>query len=67
MTWIRRLREAPVTLALIVANLIVFAVMAAWSGRLLSFDSATLIDAGASVASSPSRRSDGGWWRARTW
>ena len=49
MNWIRRLREAPVTLAFIIVNLIVFAVMAAASGRLLSFDGVTLIEAGSSV------------------
>jgi len=51
MTWIRRLREAPVTSALIVANLLVFAVMAAVSRRVLSFDGTTLMDAGASIYS----------------
>jgi rhomboid protease GluP len=51
MSWFRRLREAPVTTLFIVVNLVVYLVMAAWSGRLLSFDADTLVDAGALVCS----------------
>ncbi len=50
MSWIRRLREAPVTLVLIVVNLVVFAFMVLASRHVLSFDGAVLIDAGASVS-----------------
>jgi membrane associated rhomboid family serine protease len=50
MRWLRRLPEAPVTLALILVNLLVYAAMVAVSRRVLSFDTATLIDAGASVS-----------------
>src|SRR5437763_16381161 len=49
MSWFRRLREAPATLALIVVNLAVFAVMVASSRRLMSFDGVTLVEAGSSV------------------
>lgn len=47
---LRRLPEAPVTLAFIVVNVIVFAAMVIWSGRVISFDSETLIAAGAQVS-----------------
>lgn len=50
MSLIRRLPEAPVTVGLLVINLLVYVVMAAASRRLVSFDSATLIGAGASVS-----------------
>src|SRR5215471_17092215 len=50
MSWLRRLPEAPVTAALIVVNLLVFAAMALQGGKLLAFDTRTLIDAGAVVA-----------------
>lgn len=50
MSLIRRLREAPVTLGLIVVNLLVYLVMALASRRVVSFDTATLIGAGASVS-----------------
>lgn len=49
MSLVRRLPEAPVTLALIVANLLVFALMVVFSRRVVSFDAATLIGAGSSV------------------
>jgi rhomboid protease GluP len=49
MQWIRRLPEAPVTLVLIVVNLLVYAVMAATSRHVMSFDVETLISAGANV------------------
>jgi rhomboid protease GluP len=49
MNWFRRLREAPITCALIAANLLVYAIMAVTS-RQVSFDGATLISAGASVS-----------------
>src|SRR5262245_17274299 len=47
MSWLRRLPQAPVTTVLIVANLVVYATMAAASGHLLIFDADTLIKAGA--------------------
>jgi rhomboid protease GluP len=50
MRWLRRLSEAPVTTALIVVNLLVYAAMAVTSGEPFSFGSATLIDAGATLA-----------------
>lgn len=50
MRWLRRLPEAPVTAALIVVNLLVYAAMAAHSGEVGSFGSKTLIEAGAVVA-----------------
>jgi len=50
MNWIRRLRDAPITVALLAANLLVFALMVASSHRLISFDSATLIETGATVS-----------------
>jgi rhomboid protease GluP len=50
MNWFRRLREAPVTCALIAANLLVYAIMALASRHVLSFDGDTLIAAGASVS-----------------
>jgi rhomboid protease GluP len=50
MSWLRRLREAPVTCALIVANLLVYAIMAVASRQVGTFDSGTLIAAGASVS-----------------
>jgi rhomboid protease GluP len=55
MQWIRRLPEAPATLALIAVNLLVFGLMAAASGRVASFDSGTLVAAGATL-SEPSWR-----------
>jgi rhomboid protease GluP len=53
MSLIRRLPEAPVTLALIVANLLVFAAMVVLSRRIVSFDSAILVGAGSSVYHPP--------------
>ena len=50
MKWLLRLREAPITCALIVANLLVYAIMAVASRQISSFDSSTLIAAGASVS-----------------
>jgi rhomboid protease GluP len=50
MQWIRRLPEAPVTVALIGVNLLVYAAMAITSRHVLSFDLDTLVAAGASVA-----------------
>lgn len=47
MRWFRGLKQAPVTAALIAVNLLVFVLMAALSRRVVSFDSGTLIDAGA--------------------
>jgi rhomboid protease GluP len=50
MRWLRRLPEAPVTTALIVVNLLVYAVMAALNAEPFSFSQSTLIEAGAVVA-----------------
>jgi rhomboid protease GluP len=50
MNLLRRLREAPVTVGFIAVNLLVYLIMAAVSRRLVSFDSATLLAAGASVS-----------------
>ena len=50
MKWLLRLREAPVTCALIAANLLVYVIMLAASGWHWSFDGTTLIAAGASVS-----------------
>jgi rhomboid protease GluP len=50
MKWFLRLREAPVTCALIAANLLVYLIMFVASGWRWSFDGATLIAAGASVS-----------------
>jgi rhomboid protease GluP len=49
MRWFRGLKQAPVTVALIAVNVLVYLLMAAVSGHLLSFDNATTIRAGASV------------------
>ncbi len=49
MRWFRGLKQAPVTVALIAVNVLVYLVMAAWSRHVLSFDGETLIAAGASV------------------
>jgi rhomboid protease GluP len=50
MKWFLRLREAPVTCALIAANLAVYLIMFVASGRHWTFDGTTLIAAGASVS-----------------
>jgi rhomboid protease GluP len=50
MKWFLRLREAPVTCALIATNLLVYAIMFVVSGWRWSFDGTTLIAAGASVS-----------------
>ena len=50
MKWFLRLREAPVTCALIAANLAVYLIMFVASGWRWSFDGTTLIAAGASVS-----------------
>jgi len=49
MRWFRGLKQAPVTVALIAVNVLVYLLMAAVSGHLLVFDNATMIRAGASV------------------
>ncbi|HXT96205.1 MAG TPA: rhomboid family intramembrane serine protease [Polyangia bacterium] len=49
MNWLRRLREAPVTGALIAVNLLVYAIMVVASRRFVSFSGETLIAAGASL------------------
>jgi rhomboid protease GluP len=60
MKWLRRLPEAPVTSALLVANLAVWVAMVLMSRRLISFDGQTLIDAGANLAGT---RQDVSHWR----
>jgi rhomboid protease GluP len=64
MNWLRRLSEAPVTSALIVVNLIVYATMVISEHHIRSpitpFDSTTLIDAGAAIFE-PNR--DASHWR----
>jgi rhomboid protease GluP len=47
MSWFQRLREAPVTVALIAVNLIVFVAMVVTSQRVVSFDTDILRGAGA--------------------
>ena len=49
MSWFRRVWEAPATLALILVNLAVFAVMVVSSRHIAAFDGMTLIEAGSSV------------------
>jgi rhomboid protease GluP len=49
MRWFRGLKQAPVTAVLIGVNVLVYVLMAALSGRLLSFDVPTLLVAGASA------------------
>jgi rhomboid protease GluP len=50
LNWFRRLRDAPVTSALIAANLLVYAVMAVVSRQVWEFGGDTLVAAGASVS-----------------
>jgi membrane associated rhomboid family serine protease len=50
MSSLRRLSDAPVTAALIVVNLLVYAAMAVSSGQMAAFSNETLINAGATVA-----------------
>ncbi len=50
MKWLRRLPEAPVTSALIAANLVIFVVMVVSSRKLMGFEPDTMIYAGANVA-----------------
>jgi membrane associated rhomboid family serine protease len=52
MKWLRRLRQAPITSALIVANLSIYAWMAATSHMVLGFDFATMIYGGANIPGS---------------
>jgi rhomboid protease GluP len=49
MRWFRRLKQAPVTAALIIINVLVYVLMAALSGHAISFDGDTLLAAGASA------------------
>jgi rhomboid protease GluP len=51
VSWFGRLRNAPVTASLIALNVLVYVAMVAQSHHVLGFDSATLIEAGASYAS----------------
>jgi rhomboid protease GluP len=64
MKWLLRLREAPVTCALIVANLLVYLIMFVASGWRWSFDGATLIAAGASVSGGGADASHWRWLTA---
>jgi len=64
MRWLRRLPEAPVTSALLVANLAVYVAMALTSGHAFSFDNETLILAGANVAGIPQQVSAWRWLTA---
>jgi rhomboid protease GluP len=50
LNWFRRLRDAPVTSALIAVNVLVYAIMAGVSRQVWSFDGETLIAAGALVS-----------------
>lgn len=50
VSWFRRLRDAPVTAIFIAINVLVYVAMVVQSQHLLTFDSATLIEAGASVS-----------------
>jgi rhomboid protease GluP len=49
MSWFRRVWEAPATLALILVNLAVFAVMVVSSRHIAAFGGLTLVEAGSSV------------------
>ena len=49
MRWFKGLKQAPVTAVLVAINVVIYLAMAALSGHALSFDTATLISAGASV------------------
>ncbi|HXJ18835.1 MAG TPA: rhomboid family intramembrane serine protease [Polyangia bacterium] len=49
MRWFRGLKQAPVTAAFIILNVLVYGLMAALSGHVLSFDVPTLLVAGASA------------------
>jgi len=64
MKWLRRLPEAPVTSALLVANLAVYAAMALTSRHAFGFDNATLILSGANVACIPQEVSAWRWLTA---
>jgi rhomboid protease GluP len=62
--WLRRLPEAPISSALLIANLAVYAVMVLSSRHLLGFDNSTLIEAGANVAGIPQEVSHWRWLTA---
>jgi rhomboid protease GluP len=64
MKWLRRLPEAPITSAFLVANLAVYAAMVLASGHLFGFDNSTLITAGANVAGIPHAVSSWRWLTA---
>jgi rhomboid protease GluP len=64
MKWLRRLPEARVTSALLVANLLVYAVMAVASRQLVSFDPPTLGLAGANVVTRAAEVSHWRWLTA---
>jgi rhomboid protease GluP len=64
MKWLLRLREAPVTCALIAANLLVYLIMLVASGWRWSFDGTTLIAAGASISGGGADASHWRWLTA---
>jgi rhomboid protease GluP len=64
MKWLRRLPGAPVTSALLVANLAVYAAMVLISRRVLTFDSPTLAIAGANVVGTTADVSHWRWLTA---
>jgi rhomboid protease GluP len=64
LNWIRRLRDAPVTSALIAANLLVYAIMALVSRQLWAFDGDTLVAAGALVSGTGVEASHWRWLTA---
>jgi rhomboid protease GluP len=64
LNWFRRLKDAPVTSALIVANLLVYAIMAVASRQWISFDGDTLMAAGASVTGAGVETSPWRWLTA---
>jgi rhomboid protease GluP len=64
MKWLRRLPEAPVTSALIVANLAIYAWMVVASGTVLGFSNSAMIFGGANIAGSPQDPSHWRWLTA---
>jgi rhomboid protease GluP len=64
MNWLRRLQRAPVTLALIAANLLVYASMAIASHSLSGFDYADMIYGGVNIVGTPQDVSHWRWLTA---
>jgi rhomboid protease GluP len=60
MRWLRGLKQAPITVVLMVINVLVYAIMAGLSGHLLMFDNETLLVAGACA---PGAHADLSHWR----